>query len=290
MNSFPEQLPTPQPTSALPFKCMWGNCHASFSSLNELVGHVNLDHLVNSTQNLDPESIPDIFHRNPNQQEPQSSVSCLWGECSSSYYSTNNDIEKLATHLMNDHLGFQVQYTHTNHPPLPEYTTEEGATQAAPSTLDQDLHPTIQIPGDYVEPLSPIIASDHTCTGTHACQWKDCELTFDSCDGLTAHINGIHIGSGKAHYDCFWDNCSRNGQQGFQSKQKICRHVQVHTACIFAPTLLSLLTTFLWLSSHILDTDLSNVTYVSNIFRRLRRCNNIKGGIPKKVRFQGLNI
>jgi len=249
MNSFPEQLPTPKPTSALPFKCMWGSCHASFSSPTELVGHVNLNHLMHSTPNLDHESIPDIFHRNPNQQEPQSPVSCLWGDCNSSYYSTNNDIEKLTTHLMNDHLGLQVPYTHTNHRPLPEYTEEERATQATSSTLGQDLRPTTQMPthGDYVEPLSPIIASDHTCTGTHACQWKDCQLIFNSCDGLTAHINGVHIGSGKAHYDCFWDNCSRNGQQGFQSKQKICRHVQVRRALhFFSDSLPSLLTTFLW--------------------------------------------
>ncbi|KIM44484.1 hypothetical protein M413DRAFT_442457 [Hebeloma cylindrosporum] len=233
MNSFPEQLPPPKPVSALPFKCMWGNCHASFSSANELVGHVNLDHLVNSTPNLDTENFPGIFHRHPNQQDPQSPLSCLWGDCNSSYLSTNNDIEKLTTHLMNDHLGLQVLFPQTNHHPLPDFTKDEGTTQATPSTLDQDLPltnaPQMSMHTDYVEPPSPMIASGHSCTGTHACQWKDCQLTFDSCDGLTAHINGVHIGSGKAHYDCFWDNCSRNGQQGFQSKQKICRHVQSHT-------------------------------------------------------------
>jgi len=231
MNSLPQELPTRKPTSGLPFKCMWGNCHVSFSSPNELVGHVNLDHLVNSTPNLDTESNPDIFHRNHNQQEHQPPALCPWGDCGGSYYSTNNDIEKLTSHLMNDHLGPQALYTHTDHPPLPEHAKEKGPPQAGSSILDQDLRPTNPAPmpmdGNYVEPSSPVIASDHTCTGTHACQWKDCELTFDSCDGLTAHINGVHIGSGKAHYDCFWDNCARNGQQGFQSKQKICRHVQV---------------------------------------------------------------
>ena len=35
------------------------------------------------------------------------------------------------------------------------------------------------------------------------------------------------VGGGRAHYDCFWEGCSRNGDNGFASKQKISRHMQV---------------------------------------------------------------
>jgi hypothetical protein len=113
---------------------------------------------------------------------------------------------------------------------LLQYNKEEDI-QAAKFTFDQDLRstkpPQTSLPGDCVEPLSPIIVGGHTCSGTHPCRWKDCGLTFHSCDDLTAHISGDHIGGGKAHYNCFWDDCSRNGTQGFQSKQKISRHIQV---------------------------------------------------------------
>ncbi|KAF9478249.1 hypothetical protein BDN70DRAFT_880209 [Pholiota conissans] len=64
---------------------------------------------------------------------------------------------------------------------------------------------------------------------THECRWKGCGATFESCDALTTHIGEVHIGSGKARYECFWEDCVRNGDAGFQSKQKISRHVQSHT-------------------------------------------------------------
>ena len=62
---------------------------------------------------------------------------------------------------------------------------------------------------------------------TEKCRWRGCEHSFENVDDLMNHLTAVHVGSGKNHYECFWNGCERNGQNGFGSKQKVCRHLQV---------------------------------------------------------------
>ncbi|KZT27874.1 hypothetical protein NEOLEDRAFT_1130360 [Neolentinus lepideus HHB14362 ss-1] len=177
--------------------CMWGNCHAIFSSLQELVGHVNLFH-------LQPESTAQDLARRAGTP-----LSCHWGDCQvypdptsipgpSSGNQVNVALNILANHLLQDHLGF------TPPPPTSMPTPPKSGT--------------------------PIPPEGHDCAGsTHFCKWQGCGRSFKDCDELTTHITGIHVGSGKSHYDCHWEGCNRHGENGFASKQKICRHLQSHT-------------------------------------------------------------
>jgi len=64
---------------------------------------------------------------------------------------------------------------------------------------------------------------------TEKCRWRGCEYSFANVDDLMNHLTTVHVGSGKNHYECFWNGCERNGQNGFGSKQKVCRHLQVRT-------------------------------------------------------------
>ena len=206
--------------------CMWGNCNASFYSLSDLVGHVNLQHLRLPNPVSRPSDHPSSIQQHL-QNMSTDSLSCLWGDCNA--YPSPNSIPGpssssetpfdaaltiLASHLFQDHLGLpnDVSFAHrpANAPPV----TVEATSDAAP-----DSSPT--------SPSEPQGSAMHECSGTHACHWKFCTQTFMSCDGLTAHITSAHVGAGKAHYECFWDGCKRNGGQGFASKQKICRHLQV---------------------------------------------------------------
>ncbi|EKM49933.1 uncharacterized protein PHACADRAFT_166508 [Phanerochaete carnosa HHB-10118-sp] len=196
------------------FTCMWGNCGATFHTLNELVGHVNLQHLRLPTSNVAPPAIP----------QPSSSqhlrrtdaLSCMWADCQ--VYSTpssvpgpsigdqaNNALGVLASHLLQDHLGLST--------PAPTVHSDD-ATQVSPPASGP-----------------PTPAPEHDCSApqAHVCRWVGCGESFASCDALTQHINAAHVGSGKAHYDCYWEGCSRHGDSGFASKQKICRHLQSHT-------------------------------------------------------------
>ncbi|KDQ61783.1 hypothetical protein JAAARDRAFT_31264 [Jaapia argillacea MUCL 33604] len=97
--------PTPSPTSsASSFPCMWADCHSTFTSLTELVGHVNVQHLRLPSPAPSP-------HRSS-----MDNLSCHWGDCqlypnpaSSADAPTDNQLDTalsiLATHLFQDHLG-----------------------------------------------------------------------------------------------------------------------------------------------------------------------------------------
>lgn len=224
----PEDLSPSLMTSQQPpdISCMWGNCNASFYSLSDLVGHVNLQHLRL------PISVP--TRRAPEiQQQHQDTVtdpiSCLWGDCnvypspnsmpgsSSGAISFDTALSTLASHLFQDHLGLLNDASSTH---VPVNTISAASTRVP----DPSLTPSPESPGLVT----------HACSGTHVCHWQSCTQTFSSCDELTAHLASAHVGSGKAHYDCFWNDCKRHGEQGFSSKQKICRHLQVQLLVLYS--------------------------------------------------------
>ncbi|KAI9453415.1 hypothetical protein BJY52DRAFT_1123613 [Lactarius psammicola] len=120
--------------------CLWNGCRSSFSSLAELVSHVNLSHL-----NVYLSEHPDPF---------ATSSSCL--------------------RFSSEVLGLSCQW-------------------------------------------------DNCVAGA------GCGLSFASVDDLMNHLTADHVGSGKNHYECLWSGCERSGEKGFSSKQKVCRHLQMHT-------------------------------------------------------------
>ncbi len=240
-------------------KCMWGNCSETFNSMSELVGHVNLQHLrlpsTGATEILSPSTPSNTFGLSqkvdgiPANQATLDSLSCLWADCHlyptpssvpgpSSGNPVNSALGVLATHLLQDHLGVPnsaPQIVRTTEPttplppiwePHPRHADISIGTQAgAPATPGSSVSPR-QSP-DLTCPPTPTPEHDCNAPSAHVCRWTGCGQKFANCDDLTAHINAAHVGSGKAHYDCYWEGCARNGESGFASKQKICRHLQV---------------------------------------------------------------
>lgn len=117
-------------------------------------------------------------------------------------------------------------------PTIPTPPVAVGADPAADA-----LAPSQLSPGSARDrTASPAQDQDHThehehdcTTADHPCKWLGCQERFASCEALTAHITAEHVGYGRNHYGCFWDGCGRNEENGFKSKQKICRHLQVRS-------------------------------------------------------------
>jgi hypothetical protein len=277
-------------------RCMWADCGATFLSMNELVGHVNLQHLrlppmtdtaslpTSATQtqlplqqqnfNFDNSTVSgENTSANPNAAP---SLSCLWADCRvyptpssipgpSIGDQTNNIIGFLASHLMQDHLGLTApptgqpfslsipttgqNQTRTQAQTQPQAQTRRGhsdkpSASSNPPRRVRTPSPTLTQPSPPT-PSPPTPAPEHDCTSpsAHECRWRGCGKMFSSCDALTAHITSVHVGAGKAHYECFWEGCRRNseaeggkaekGEGGFSSKQKICRHLQVGVFVFF---------------------------------------------------------
>ena len=207
--------------------CMWGNCTSSFSSLSELRDHVVLVHLEPS-----PDYSPSNHNISP-QDSPQWPLDtpCLWSKCDNSYqpHSMFTSPQSLYKHLMSDHLGVWSPINNNSQLPTPieRSTFNEMSPMSRHGSTFESVIP--QNDSSSSSSTTTIFASSEDCnSATHRCRWKDCSFCFSTCNDLTMHITSDHIGGGKAHYECFWEGCPRNGTQGFQSKQKICRHVQVN--------------------------------------------------------------
>ncbi|KAI9064104.1 hypothetical protein FKP32DRAFT_1569942 [Trametes sanguinea] len=239
-------LPSPaletQPAQLL--QCKWAGCFATFRSLPELVGHVNVQHLRLSSptpQNActSPYMTPPGVDGQAGASLQASSMACLWEDCqlypssqSVPGPSTGNSydvIDFLASHLLQDHLGLPPQPFRL---PPTQAPFAQNAFHHGPSPLSQAPSSTSTTSSTVIPeggPPTPVPEHDCSAPSAHVCKWADCGKTFSSCDALTEHIASTHIGSGRAHYDCFWEGCTRNGESGFASKQKISRHMQSHT-------------------------------------------------------------
>lgn len=286
---FPNPVSTSSSSSAaadLPLTCMWGNCKARFSSLSDLVGHVNLEHLrLPSSTALSP-PVGAIKPAHPTSAH----LSCLWRDCdiypspesipgSSSGDQVDEMLNILAHHLLNDHLGLAARdHSISGHNHNASEHVHNGATVVPPRA------------GYITPPADPSIRSvspsespppNHQCSGTHKCHWKDCGQTFPTCDELTSHITAVHVGAGKAQYECFWEGCNRSGDRGFSSKQKICRHLQVSNVQPMSSRYGDSCSQ--WIDSLIRDIGRTSVLFVAKIFRRQQPYSNTCVGIHKKV-------
>lgn len=259
-------LHEPLPHSHLqhPFRCKWNDCHMSFFSLPELTNHVNAQHLrpsltdsssVHQSSNL--LGFGPAFSGTSQSYNPQNPT-CQWNECpgfsvpppvqsgAADNQAVNAAAEIVAHHVLNDHLGMDqtsamqaINYLMSIQHDCPLARYSKSAQQQHQQQLLSSSQPPQQVqvhqaPSPSSPPLSGIgLEVDHEAecdectTGAHRCHWKDCTEVYTTVDALTEHITATHVGGGKAHYECFWNNCPRNGEKGFSSKQKICRHIQV---------------------------------------------------------------
>lgn len=237
-----------QPQSFIPqtqsntVTCMWNNCHANFSSLPDLVGHVNVQHL-----RLQPIQSPTSLATPSSNPFDLKELSCQWDDCndypsahaipgSSQGTSIDEALNVLVNHLLHDHLGLQQAPSPMLALLPPPYSADhhfhaQSSAQDYASTFPTTSHASTSGPVSAMHP--PHLADCEECAvAAHVCHWLGCNTVFERTDELTMHVNTTHVGSGKAHYDCYWEGCARNGDKGFSSKQKICRHVQVRSiAC-----------------------------------------------------------
>lgn len=118
--------------------------------------------------------------------------------------------------------------TSTSSPTVSTLPKGSSSTREPGSSTGTDNTDIINSTSDS-SPDPSCTAASSNCT-SHPCLWSGCTLNFPTCTSLTHHLTTVHVGSGKAQYECRWLDCTRNGpEKGFGSKQKICRHLQSHT-------------------------------------------------------------
>ena len=244
--------------------CLWNGCHSTFSSLDELISHVNISHLrAHSSQLPEPAASLSSYLRLSSEAF---GLSCRWDNCdgypstsvkSSSDLALDDALNSLAGHLFHDHLGLHDEpggghnATTTNPAtsladvilPIPSPDPGQDVEMRDGEQPSDDKQQTIPSDGNAKqddsnkmtdEQARSTTAEDQTSApemgGSRKCCWRGCERSFSSVDDLMNHLTAEHVGSGKNHYECFWRDCERNGEKGFSSKQKVCRHLQVRVS------------------------------------------------------------
>ncbi|KAK7030767.1 hypothetical protein R3P38DRAFT_3394149 [Favolaschia claudopus] len=112
-------------------------------------------------------------------------------------------------------------------PAVPSELTTPGFESChCPLNTKLPIEDALELSPASTEPSPPL--PDTNPVG-YGCEWSLCGQRFPSLDELTKHLTDVHVGSGKTSYDCYWGDCQRHGENGFTSKQKLCRHLQSHT-------------------------------------------------------------
>ncbi|KAG9102921.1 zinc-finger protein [Ceratobasidium sp. 370] len=157
----------------------------------------------------------------------------------------NASLCALASHLFYDHLHLPAQDPGVEDPFSLQPTVPSPAVQAPVTTDLSGLSP-VSTTSPSLPPSTPSLVpaparpdsnkgkekntEDLAVPNSHTCGWIGCNQTFDTSADLTEHLSDVHVGRGKASYDCHWVDCARHGpKHGFSSKQKVLRHLQSHT-------------------------------------------------------------
>jgi hypothetical protein len=235
-------------------------------------------------------------------------LSCQWDDCHE-YSSTPaspsslrvDALNSLAGHLLHDHLGLQdapgdhtaitandVTLVDVGLPvPVPDLAqdAEMRAEEQHSDNKHQGMPLASNVKQDEVnETKNETTAEDKTSTPvvgiTEKCRWRGCERSFANVDDVMNHLTAVHVGSGKNHYECFWNGCERNGQSGFGSKQKVCRHLQVR---IYSSSAMPFDLIYNGGNRCTRVTNRSSASFANSIFLRRRRYNSTCVVIHKKV-------
>ena len=179
--------------------CHWAGCGLECASASELAVHVNAIHLAGTTLDHNPASVQQVSPPVLWGKEDQA-LKCLWDSCQlqqGMLDATWQDGSLIMDHVLQAHVGVD-QMT--------------SSTSGSSSKCKE-------------EESSPAQESD---TEENQCKWKGCSNCFANHEELSDHITKVHVGTGKATYRCEWQGCTRQNPV-FTQKQKILRHLQVHT-------------------------------------------------------------
>ncbi|GAA5931805.1 uncharacterized protein JCM15063_001572 [Sporobolomyces koalae] len=136
---------------------------------------------------------------------------------------------------LNDDYNGEVPASCSLPTPVHSFTSSPAHSAAlsatgSPALVASNSYPAI--------PMSPIGNGP-----VHSCRWTGCGLSFSTSADLMEHLSTDHVGSGKARYTCEWDGCERStraceargdsdqekDKKAFRQRQKVMRHLQMHT-------------------------------------------------------------
>ncbi|KAI5970520.1 SUR1 [Candida margitis] len=219
--------------SLLQYPCQWEHCLKKLNNdnfMNHIVGdHIKQEHDLQRT----------------------TSYQCEWNNCN--YTDENLDalLQHLESHKQSDNTDPAIIVNSPN-VLTPVSTASVNTNEKSPSAVKSPT--TTKSPASIKHELNitsmSILpkkkkskdSSKAACCAQgpeFKCQWEvgidqdgkpiPCNATHESQCGLQHHIINDHIGSGKSKYSCNWVGCERHNGKIFNQRQKLYRHIHIHT-------------------------------------------------------------
>lgn len=225
-------IPPPSPNAPSSYSCKWENCCKKVDD-STLLDHLIADH-VNEEYSLDNRE--NLQHQ---------AFQCEWYNCGF----TNENYESFVSHL-STHKGLNEESCAST-----RSETVTSAPRGSPLLTPNSIVSSLGSPKTFVkkEEQSPsngvsitqmeIKPKKSLCCQPvdplYTCNWQIgtdinnepivCGKVHASDGDLQAHLQLDHIGLGKPQYECCWVGCERNGGKPFMQRQKLYRHIHIHT-------------------------------------------------------------
>lgn len=218
----------------LTFNCQWDSC-AHLVDNSSLVDHVVDTHLKQES------SLGDFDNKHPEFE-------CEWDHCNFIDADLNVFLEHLRSHKIDTNVGLlpnpDVKPRSAGHDqqglsPLLTPRSIEGISESPKSShqIKQEENHGLNITKVKICPKSK--PDSQRTDANFTCKWhmgKDsngkpiiCNATHNDEGSLQEHLQEVHIGRGRSIYHCCWDGCERNNGKPFLQRQKIFRHIHIHT-------------------------------------------------------------
>lgn len=199
------------------YSCKWNNCFKRVTDSNLM------DHIVN-------QHIQEEYGKN---DQVEKFYQCEWNECNFS----NSNYDLLVAHLNSHKNDLIFDPLLANNSILSPASTSKSDI-LSPVIEGSKSNENVSIKAIKISPKY-----NSCCEGEadpyFTCLWEvgvdnmgnpiKCSKIHDSAGDLQHHLISEHIGSGKSSYSCDWVGCNRHNGHIFTQRQKLLRHIHIHT-------------------------------------------------------------
>ncbi|RCK55830.1 Zinc-responsive transcriptional regulator ZAP1 [Candida viswanathii] len=214
--------------SPLLYSCQWEKCFKRVNA-ETFLNHVVEDHLE---------------HELTGKQPSESTFQCEWSDCNF----MNNDYNSLIDHLKSHQPSKFILPTQSTSVASASSTNAltplscSISNAASPKVLQQpaQAQPTV---GEFNITSMKIMPKTRKKQAAQdpefTCHWQvgvdengqpiACNCKHENEGDLQNHMLEEHIGSGKSKYYCEWIGCERHNGKLFTQRQKLIRHIHIHT-------------------------------------------------------------
>ncbi|KAG2731697.1 hypothetical protein G9P44_005284 [Scheffersomyces stipitis] len=246
----------PFESSSESYSCKWDKCFEKLTDdtfLKHLIGqHIGQEYGMPTNNNSNNNS-------NNTVNPAQTLYQCEWNDCDYINSDLNSLIDHIVTHKgdkiheiysqdslvplkSQNHLltpsssksGLSSPTLMTSPPILPNSVVEKKEPSSEPRKFDD-----LNITSIKIMPKKNSSSSIHPEDPNFTCKWQigvdsdrnpiPCNKIHANAGELQQHLVDEHIGSGKSIYSCDWIGCERHNGKMFTQRQKVWRHIHVHT-------------------------------------------------------------